>query len=328
MPVPPGGHVTDDPTRTPVIIDTDPGVDDLLALWAAYGCDRLEVRAVTTSYGNVPGSMTRENAIRALTRLGERSADTLLGRGAERPLVEPGADPIHDIHGTDGLGGAADLLPLPDRLPAPVPASTVHARVLESTDRPVTIIALGPLTNVAITLAARPDLRERIERIVMMGGGDGRGNTTAAAEFNLSCDPEAAERVFSDAVPVTMVGLDLTQSITFDESWLAELAASSQTGDLAARISRSYLAEQRARGRTGMALHDAVAVAALVRPELFSTRHVRVQVDHEHGAGRGATFLDPRDRPELDGRAVVTHVRAGDAPSVIDWVADSIAALG
>jgi len=320
-----------------VIIDTDPGIDDLLAIWAALGSPLLDVLAVVSVQGNVDLSMAHRN-LRVLLEQARRAPGgqrhiPRIGRGAARPLVAPPLPPIHDIHGDDGLGGIADRFPAVAAGGDDTPAQVLYGELLESVTEPVTLIALGPLTNVATLLAARPDLTDRLARIVLMGGGDGLGNLTPAAEFNVACDPEAAERVFSDTVPVTMVGLDVTEAVRFGRPWLAALAGRGSCGTLAAQACEQYLRDHESGdaasvpGATvGMALHDAVAVAATARPDLVSVRASHVLVDHDHGPGRGATFLDRRFRPGA-ARAPVDHVHAVATDELMGWVADAIGAL-
>lgn len=327
----------------PVIIDTDPGIDDLLAIWAALGSPLLEVRGLVSVHGNVGLPMAHRN-LRALLEQARRAPGgqqriPRLGRGAARPLVAATSDPIFDIHGDDGFGGAADRFPAVTAGDDDLPAQVLYGELLTAATEPVTVIALGPLTNVATLLAARPDLAERIERIVIMGGGDGVGNLTPAAEFNVACDPEAAERVLSDSVPVTMVGLDVTEAVRFGRPWLADLAAGGDCGALAASACDQYLREHETGGASsspdaaaglavaGMALHDAVAVAAAARPDLVSVRTSHVLVDHDHGPGRGATFVDPFPRLEYAARAPVDHVHAVATDELMAWVAASIGAL-
>lgn len=329
----------------PVIIDTDPGIDDLLAIWAALGSPLLDVRGLVSVHGNVGLPMAHRN-LRALLAQASQSpgwqqAVPRVGRGATRPLVAPASVPIFDVHGNDGLGGIADRFPATQAGDDDTPAQVLYAELLESATEPVTLIALGPLTNIATLLAARPDLTDRLARIVIMGGGDGVGNLTPAAEFNVACDPEAAERVFSDTVPITMVGLDVTEAVRFERPWLAQLAAVGPCGTLAELACQRYLDEHESGVASshpdaadggpvrGMALHDAVAVAAAARPDLVSVRPSQVLVDHDHGPGRGATFVDPypQIQPDQPARAQVDHVHALAAASVMDWVATSIGSL-
>ena len=187
----------------PVIIDCDPGHDDAMALLLALASPELELSAVTTVAGNQTLEKVTANAIRVLDVAGE--TDIPVAAGAERPLIHP-ARAAGEVHGETGLDGPD--LPPPSREPEPLHAVELIASKLR--EQPHTLIPVGPLTNIALLLALHPELHDRIERIVVMGGAYGLGNVTPSAEFNLWVDPEAAHRVFSSGLNVTMVGLDVT----------------------------------------------------------------------------------------------------------------------
>ena len=188
---------------TPVIIDCDPGHDDAMALLLALASPELELVAVTTVAGNARIENVTANAIKVLDVAGR--ADIPVAAGADRALHPPRTD-RDEVHGETGLDGPD--LPPPSREPEPIHAVELLAPKLR--ERPLTLIPTAPLTNIALLLAIHPELHERIERIVLMGGAVGLGNVTPSAEFNIWCDPEAAYRVFTSAVDVTLVGLDVT----------------------------------------------------------------------------------------------------------------------
>ncbi len=167
----------------PLVVDTDPGVDDAVALLLALASPEVDVRAVTTVLGNVELARTTDNAGRLLALAGR--SDVPLGIGAERPLVHPQPGRAHGWHGGDGLGGRAADAPPPGAPPDPRGAVGLMAAVLGEATEPVTVAAIGPLTNVALLLAVHPGLADRIGRLVVMGGALGAGNTTGAAEFNV-----------------------------------------------------------------------------------------------------------------------------------------------
>jgi pyrimidine-specific ribonucleoside hydrolase len=290
----------------PLVIDTDPGVDDAYAIALAARAPEADLRAVTAVFGNVDLPTTTTNARRLLGMLDR--GDVPLGVGAERPLIHPTTQRAADVHGDDGLGGVAERFgPL-----GPEPAGRaldVIADVLESSTAPVVLAAIGPLTDVALLLATRPDLADRISRLVVMGGSVGiGGNVSAAAEFNVWSDPEAARRVLvEERVPTTLVPLDLTHAVTVDRSWLAALAASGPLGEALA-ATRTVYARGEALGRRSGAeldhrssedrvpIHDAVALLEAVVPGTLATVPWELEVDTSLGPSRGVVLADRRGR--------------------------------
>jgi pyrimidine-specific ribonucleoside hydrolase len=273
---------------TPIVIDTDPGVDDAVALMLALASPEVELKAVTTVFGNVPLDATTANAGRLLA-LCDR-ADIPLAAGAARPLVHPQRELAAEWHGSDGLGGRAATLPTP-AAPDARTAVELLADVLRASDRPVTLVPVGPLTNIALLLAVHPELVPRIGRIVWMGGSLGAGNTSGVAEFNAHCDPEAAHRVLSQAdVPVTMVPLDLTLRCPAGPEWIEALAGAGPRCAALAEVITHYRAAFRERyGIDAVAVHDAVAVLEAVLPGTLRTTPRPVAVACDLGPARGAT---------------------------------------
>ncbi|WP_225755246.1 nucleoside hydrolase [Actinotalea sp. Marseille-Q4924] len=282
-------------TPTRIVIDTDPGIDDALAIMLALASPELEVLALTTVGGNTGLGNTTENALRLLHLLGRD--DILVGAGADVPLVRRDSRPDEATHGADGLGGVR-LEPAPRGADARG-AVEMLVDVIEGSDRPVTLVALGPLTNVAALVAARPDVAARLERIVLMGGGARvLGNMTPAAEFNIWFDPEAAARVFAAGVPITMVGLDVThQATTAPGDW--DALRTDDAGPVARAVlgmvdhyTRFYLETV---GTELTAQHDSLAVAVVVRPDLVTTRPAYVDVEYTGALTRGMTVVDLDD---------------------------------
>ncbi len=270
------------------MIDTDPGVDDAVALMLAAASPEVDLRAVTTVFGNVALPLTTRNAGSVLALAGR--SDVPVAAGAARPLVHERAERAEEVHGGDGLGGRSAHLP-PAVDPDPRGAVAVLAAVLRESTEPVTIAPIGPLTNIALLLAVHPELAQRIGRIVWMGGALGAGNVTGAAEFNAYCDPEAAHRVLTQTdVPVTMVPLDLTLRCPAGPDWLAALDTGGARGHELAQVIHTYCEFYRERyGRDAVALHDAVAVLEAIVPGSLRTTAMSVQVACDLGPARGAT---------------------------------------
>lgn len=283
---------------TKLVIDTDPGVDDAFAITLAALSDDVDLLGVTTVFGNVGLPDTTHNARRVLA-LCERD-DVPVAAGAARPLVHPQWRQARPVHGDDGLSGRAHLLPDPERDVEGIDAVSLLARLLAESGEPVTIAAIGPLTNIATLLAAHPGAAVRIARVVVMGGALGHGNSTAAAEFNIFSDPEAAHRVLTGGeVSCVLVPMDLTYRCAVSADWLTTLAASGPIGAALEALTPAYLAHYRkALGRDAMALHDAVAVAEAISPGLLRTESVPVAVETSLGPARGATVVDRR-RPQV-----------------------------
>jgi pyrimidine-specific ribonucleoside hydrolase len=279
---------------TPIVIDTDPGVDDAVAIMLALASPEVELKAVTTVFGNVALDLTTANAGRLLA-LCDR-AEIPIAAGAARPLVHPQRERAAEWHGNDGLGGRATTLPEPVA-PRPQPAVELLASVLRASDQPVTLVPIGPLTNIALLLAAHPELVPRIGRIVWMGGSLGAGNTSGAAEFNAHCDPEAAHRVLTQAdVAVTMVPLDLTLRCPAGPEWIEALAEGGPRGAALAGVITHYRAAFRDRyGVDAVAVHDAVAVLEAVLPGTLRTTPTPMAVACDLGPARGATVGMPAD---------------------------------
>jgi inosine-uridine nucleoside N-ribohydrolase len=307
---------------TPVLIDCDPGHDDAMALLLALASPELELLGVTTVHGNTTLANTTANALRILELAGR--GDVPVAAGADRPLTrEPRV--AENVHGATGLDG-------PD-LPAPV-NDTVAAHAVEllaerlnASDRPVTLIPTGPLTNIALLLAQHPDIGERIERIVLMGGAIAEGNVTPAAEFNIWVDPEAAARVFSSGIDVTMVGLDVTHRALMTQEHADALRASGRVGAVVAELWAFYHRfHARVYDLPGTPVHDALAVGHVIRADLLQTQRCHVAIDCASELCRGRTVVDlwqvTGNEPNAD---VAVEV---DGPAFLDLLVERISSLG
>jgi inosine-uridine nucleoside N-ribohydrolase len=298
--------------RPSIILDCDPGHDDAIAILVA--ARHTDVLGITTVAGNAPLSATTRNAIIVRDLVG---LDAPVHSGAERPLVQ---EPKHAdyVHGKSGMDGAD----LPE--PSGPPASTDAVGFIIETCRAhegAWLVPTGPMTNIALALRAAPDLKDRIAGISLMGGGT-FGNRTAAAEFNLWCDPEAADIVFSYGGPLIMSGLDVTHQfqalphrIDMVRALPGRLAA--VLADLLDFFSGTYTS--RHHGIGGAAVHDPLAVMALTHPELFTVKNAHVEIAMGDPRTMGMTIIDQRDLREVPPGNCEwqTHVQADAAWDVV-----------
>jgi inosine-uridine nucleoside N-ribohydrolase len=304
----------------PVILDCDPGHDDAIALLLALASPELELLAVTTVHGNQTLEKTTSNALRVLELVGR--TDVPVAAGADRPLTRESAVAAH-VHGESGLDGPA--LPQPTTAPVGQEAVDFMVERIVGSPRPVTLVPTGPLTNVARLL----DLTggEYLERIVLMGGSIGEGNMTPAAEFNMWADPEAAARVFRSGLDVTMLGLDVTHRALLTPPVVERLRRTGDVGVFVAELVdfyKRYHAETY--GWDGPPVHDAVAVAHVVRAGLVETRRCNVEIELDSELCRGRTVVDRWHRTEREANAEVgVDV---DEEAFFDLLVERIASLG
>jgi inosine-uridine nucleoside N-ribohydrolase len=271
-------------TATPLLLDCDPGHDDAIALLLALASPEVELLGVTSVAGNQTLDKTTANAIRVLEFAGR--SDIAVAAGAGRPLVREQFVASY-VHGETGLDGPD--LPPPQSAPVNRHAADFLADKIREANGNVTLVPVGPLTNVALMLALHPDARP--ERIVLMGGAVAEGNVTPAAEFNIWCDPEAAARVFASGIDITMIGLDVTHKALFTTAHIGRLAG--RVGEMVTELLRFYDKFHRdVYGFDGSPIHDAVAVAHVLRPDLVETLHRNVEIDVESELCRGRTVVD------------------------------------
>ena len=273
----------------PVILDVDPGHDDAVALMLACGHPDLDLLAVTTVAGNVTIEKTTRNALRVLSLVG--CDDVPVGVGASGPLERP-LHTAEDIHGKSGLDGPEEI-PEGEIGPDERGAVDLISATLRASPEPVTLIPVGPLTNIAAFLSEHPDLKDRVAGISLMGGSMGLGNTTPAAEFNIYVDPEAAREVFESGLPITMSGLDITHQAGAGPGERERLRATGRVGGVVAGFLDYFAATYENKfGFDAPPLHDPVAVAAVLEPGLLKTRPMRVDVECEGHLTRGETVCD------------------------------------
>ncbi|NEY34701.1 nucleoside hydrolase [Streptomyces sp. PRKS01-65] len=276
----------------PVVIDCDTGIDDALALLFAVRHPGIDLRAVTCVAGNTDVDGVVRNTLTVLERAGAPAVP--VARGAERPLIEAVRTARH-VHGRDGMGDLG--LPAPARTAADVDAVTLLRREILAAPRPVTLVPLAPLTNIALLLRTHPEVTRNIERIVFMGGAVATGNATPVAEFNVWHDPEAAAILLTAGVPMTMYGLDVFQQVVVPGADVARLRAGSEPG---ARLAGELLAHRGPatdEAEPGGGLGDAGAVCAVADPAGLTTQLLPVEVSLAPGPARGQTIVDRRARP-------------------------------
>jgi len=284
-------------TATKILIDCDPGHDDAIALLLALASPEVELLGVSTVAGNQTLDKTTANAIRVLDFAGRN--DIEVAAGADRPLVRE-QHVAANVHGETGLDGPD--LPPPQRDSVSTHAVEFLAEKIRASAEPVTLVPVGPLTNVALLLALHPDARPG--RIVLMGGAIAEGNVTPAAEFNIWADPEAAARVFQSGLDVTMVGLDVTHRALFTQAHMGRLAG--RVGQMVAELLRFYNTfHTRIYNFDGSPIHDALAVAHVINPELLGTLERNVEIDTESDLCRGRTVVDLWRRTEREPNAHV-----------------------
>ena len=303
----------------PVILDCDPGHDDAIALLLALASPELDLRCVTTVHGNQTLEKTTANALRVLELVGR--GDVPVAAGADRPLVRPLQVADH-VHGESGLDGPA----LPQATGAPVSEGALElmVRTIAASPEPVTLGPTGPLSHIALLLERTGGVN--IGRIVLMGGAIAEGNMTPAAEFNIWADPEAARVVFGSAVDVTMIGLDVTHRALTTPAFQQRLRAIGDVGrfvaDLIDFFSRVH---QTTYGWDGAPIHDAVAVAHVIRPGLVTTIDCNVEIEVESELCRGRTVVDRWARTD---RPVNAHVGVDiDAGAFFDLLVERLARL-
>jgi purine nucleosidase len=314
-----------EPVTKKIILDCDPGIDDALAIVYAAGSAELELLGITTVAGNVSLEKTTANALRVCEFIG---AAVPVTPGCAAPLLRPPISAEH-VHGADGLRGAR--LPPASTLPRPEHASDFIIETVLGAPGDVTLIAIGPLTNVALALRREPRIALEVHDFVIMGGSASRGNVTPAAEFNIACDPEAASIVFSAGWTVTMVGLDVTLQALADEEVTGRLGTLGRLADdLLLPCLGGYAS---AGGRAGSspgastadtasgfpAVHDLCAVAHVARPGLLGCEPARVDVETAGRWTSGMTVTDFRASPPECNALVATTI---DVPAFWGSVMD------
>ncbi|OKL37816.1 ribonucleoside hydrolase RihC [Domibacillus mangrovi] len=270
--------------KKPIIIDTDPGIDDAVAIAIALYSEELEVRLMTTVAGNVGLDKVTYNALRLLTFF---KKDIPVALGADRPLIKAPID-ASDIHGSSGMDGYDFEEPTNDLVLKENAVNAMH-RVIMSSDEPITLVPIGPLTNIALLLKLYPEVKDNIAEIVIMGGSTTRGNAGVMAEFNVFADPEAAKIVFQSNLPIVMVGLDVgLKALVYPED-SAQLKDMNQTGEMLYQLFQKYRGGSM---KTGLKMYDSCAIAYLLKPEMFEVTDTFVDVELSGSLTTGCTVVD------------------------------------
>lgn len=270
--------------KRPVIIDTDPGIDDALAIAIALFSDELDVRLITTVAGNVSLKNVTNNTLKLLHFFGK---DIPVAQGADRPLIEPLVD-ASNVHGASGMEGFEFPEPKTELLLKDNAANAMRKAIMES-EEPVTLVPIAPMTNLALLLSMYPEVKGNIQEIVMMGGSATRGNKGVMSEFNVATDPEAAKIVFNSGLPIVMAGLDVGWSALVYPQDSEKMKGMGKTGEMA------YCLFKRYRGgsfNTGLKMYDSCAIAYLLCPEMFKVEETFVGIELNGGMTRGCTVVD------------------------------------
>lgn len=267
-----------------LIIDTDPGIDDAAAIAVLLSEPSLDVRLIASVSGNVGIEHTTNNALKLLTFL---KKDIPVAKGAAEPLMRDNRFATN-AHGMSGMGGFEFPEPKKELLLKSNAVMSEYNVLMESEEK-VTILTLGPLTNIALLISTFPEVKEKISEIVMMGGSTERGNIGIYGEFNVSIDPEAAKIVFRSGIPITMVGLDIGRKARLLIEDLEELEQSGEAGCMISSLFRSY---DGGHVEEGVKMYDPSAAMYLMEPELFETKEVFIDVEISSPLTIGATVVD------------------------------------
>jgi len=291
------------------VIDTDPGIDDAIGILLALASPEFAIGGITTVAGNIGIATTTRNAGRLLAFAGRE--DVPVFQGAATPLSRPGPEPLN-LHGEDGIGGVD--LPEPSREPGLDAIEWLAELLLREPAGSVDVLALGPLTNLALLVRDRPDAAGRIGRIVAMGGAvHERGNVGPRSEFNLWADPEAAAMVVASGLPLVLIPLDVTRRVRASRGFAEALAAKeSPSAVMVARLIESYF--EASTHQESRPLHDPCVMLFALAPHLFRIEELRLSVDVGSMEGAGALTVDEKGSP--------VQVALGvDAPAALDLLA-------
>lgn len=309
-----------------VIMDCDPGIDDAFAIaFAAAHQEEIELIGITSVTGNLPIEVTTTNALNLSDYFGLKNVPVAMG--ANVPIVR---QPLtaSEIHGANGLGGVE--IPKTDKKPVSVNAVVFMKQLIDElpADEKVTFVPTGPFTNVALLLRVFPEVKERIEQIVLMGGATFGGNITLSGEFNVYEDPEAAAIVFDSGLPVVMCGLDATMSVgLFREDNELLLQSESEVVRSLGKMLQFYFECDSNDGFSRVHVHDAHTFMYILHPEIYRAVKMPVKVDCSEGLNRGATICDPRKWAYTE-EPNTTVLMEADSDAFRKYLMEAILSLG
>jgi non-specific riboncleoside hydrolase len=271
-------------SKRPVIIDTDPGIDDAVAIAIALFSEELEVKLITTVAGNVSLDKVTYNTLRLLHFF---KKNVPVAVGASGPLIRGLVD-ASNVHGKSGMEGYDFEEPSYDLILKENAVNAMHRVIMES-ETPMTLVPIAPLTNIALLIKVYPEVKDKIREIVMMGGSAGRGNKGVLSEFNVAVDPEAAKIVFDSGIPIVMAGLDVGwKALVFPED-SARLKTMNRTGEMVYALFQKYRGGSM---KTGLKMYDSCAIAYLLKPELYTVVETCVDVELNGSMTAGCTLVD------------------------------------
>ncbi|MBD8500388.1 MULTISPECIES: ribonucleoside hydrolase RihC [Paenibacillus] len=270
--------------KRPIIIDTDPGIDDAAALAIALFSDKLDVKLITTIAGNVGVDKVTDNALKLLTFFNKNIPVAV---GVNDPLIVAFED-ASNVHGQSGMDGYDFDEPAQELLLDEHAVNAMRRTIMDS-DVPITLVPIGPLTNIALLLKMYPEVKGNIDEIVLMGGSVTRGNKGVMSEFNIATDPEAAKIVFNSGVPIAMAGLDVGWKALVHPEECNLLKDMNKTGNMIHSLFQHYRGGSM---KTGLRMYDACAIAYLLKPEMFEIVDTFVDIELNGSLTAGCTVVD------------------------------------
>ena len=292
---------------TPVILDVDTGIDDAIAIMLAAKSKRMEIKAITTVFGNSTVGITTLNTLRVLELLGLK--DIPVAAGAKKGILSPlkAAQRGRGLPGNDGMMGLADKLPFPKKSPEQINACQLMEKVVSESQNKVIFICMGPLTNIASFLTAHPHLKGKISGIVVTGGSVEKGDVLPSVEFNISADPEAAQIVFNSGVRVMVCGLEVTDKayLTFEEREKIKLNGGKIADAIYPFIKKAGEYSEEVLMKDGCVFEDPVSVAWLLDPAMFKSVPYRISVDLTGRYTRGTTICASPEKEKVRPNAMV-----------------------